>query len=245
MRLSASKISLYAECPLKYKFKYIDKIEKPQETIHLDLGIAVHAALELFNKELCPVEDVLQEFHNSFECQKDHYLHYKLYWMGINGLIKYLENVDYTPLETEKRFETTIEGIEVVGIIDAVLKRKGKIHVVDYKTSKNAYTRFQLDTSFQLALYFYAAKEMGINPEYIAYWIFLKDYDTLNGDIKLQRKKITTTQIERMKSILRITKQGIENQIFVPYVHDNCKWCEYKQECLEWPKKGGSDGPSR
>src|SRR5208282_6843867 len=45
--LSHSSISLYNECPQKYKFKYVDKIpEKPRH--FFSFGQSVHLALEFF-----------------------------------------------------------------------------------------------------------------------------------------------------------------------------------------------------
>src|SRR5882762_4436240 len=45
--LSHSSITLYQECPQKYKFKYIDKIpEKPKH--YFSYGQSVHLALEYF-----------------------------------------------------------------------------------------------------------------------------------------------------------------------------------------------------
>ncbi|MBL7197071.1 MAG: PD-(D/E)XK nuclease family protein [Candidatus Omnitrophica bacterium] len=43
--LSHSQITLYLQCPLKYKFKYIDGLkEKPRS--YLSFGKSVHGALE-------------------------------------------------------------------------------------------------------------------------------------------------------------------------------------------------------
>src|SRR5579863_7286493 len=45
--LSHSSISMYVECPQKYKFKYIDKLpEKPKS--FFSFGRSVHSALEFF-----------------------------------------------------------------------------------------------------------------------------------------------------------------------------------------------------
>ncbi len=68
--LSHSSISLFNECPQKYKFKYIDKIpEKPK--YFFSFGQSVHLALEYFyGPVLTPaapkapsLEDLLKHFH--------------------------------------------------------------------------------------------------------------------------------------------------------------------------------------
>ena len=49
---SFSQVQTYLQCPLKYKFRYVDKIvPEYEENLHLILGTEVHAALEwLYNQ---------------------------------------------------------------------------------------------------------------------------------------------------------------------------------------------------
>ena len=50
---SHSRISTFEQCPLKYKFQYIDKIKVEQEdTIETFLGSRVHETLEKLYKDL-------------------------------------------------------------------------------------------------------------------------------------------------------------------------------------------------
>jgi hypothetical protein len=49
---SFSQVQTYLQCPLKYKFRYVDKIVPEfEENLHLILGTEVHGALEwLYNQ---------------------------------------------------------------------------------------------------------------------------------------------------------------------------------------------------
>ena len=50
---SHSRLSTFEQCPLKFKFAYIDKIETEiEETIEAFLGSRVHEALEKLYKDL-------------------------------------------------------------------------------------------------------------------------------------------------------------------------------------------------
>lgn len=263
--LSASRLTLYSDCGLKYKFNYIDKLGKPAKSIHLAYGSAVHKGLEVLNlsllKEKAHIEDIFQayedEWHkelNSMGIEKD-FLMWKLYFHGLNTLSKYYENnLDYEVISAEQRFNVPIiypDGTEdkehsMSGIIDAIIKRKSNLIILDYKTAKEAFNRFKLNTSIQLAIYSYAVRYMlskglikGINKkkeDYIAYYMLLKDYDTLDGDIKLQQKKITDEHIKRMFYIIKQSKQGINNEIFLPNYSSLCHWCFTGNTLVSTPK---------
>lgn len=268
MQLSPSKITLYADCSLRWKFHYIDQIKKPVSSIHLVYGSAIHKALETLNLSLLNNEDLHLE--NAFQAYEDCWLEgieeqkirlnqytYTLYEMGLKALEKfYNESVDYEVIATEFPFEVPIvwpdrfkaiencENYTLRGIIDAIIKRKDKIIVVDYKTSKEKYNRFKLDSSIQLAIYAYAFRHMlseGAFPDIkhkkenaIAYHVFLKDYENLDGEITLQKKKITDSHLNRMFYIIAQTINGIENSVFIPNFQSTCKWCEFKKECLNF-----------
>lgn len=262
MKISASRITTYADCSLKYRFQYIDKLDKMKESVHLIYGSAIHEGLESLNISLknnnsFEIEDVLQSFHNSWnnelvlhKLENDFFVP-KLYTMGINTLIKFCNEMsDYEVLGTEFEFEVpikTISGNEytLYGLIDAIIKVKDQMLIVDYKTSKEPYKKFKLDTSIQLSIYSYAIRYLLDNKiinfntkkkkeDYIAYYILLKDYDTLSGDIKIQKKSITDKHKNRMFYIINQFINGIENNIFIPNYNSQCEWCEYKKECLEF-----------
>lgn len=266
MKISASRILTYTNCSLKYKFLYVDKINKFEENVHLIYGSCIHSALEHLNKQIksqtpYEIEDVLQVFEDEWTKQlmlygkeKDFFAP-KLYRMGLNCLIKFCsELVDYDVIGTEFKFDvpiikpdgTVIKNHSLYGLIDAIIKSKSQILVIDYKTSKDPYPRFKLDTSIQLAVYSYAVrhliKEGKLLPEnskktkedYIAYYVLLKDYDTLNGEIKIQKKAMTDKHFGRMFYIIDNFLRGIENNVYVPNYDSQCEMCDYKKECLEF-----------
>jgi len=264
--LSASSLSLYSDCSLKWKFRYIDKINKFEASIHLIYGSAIHKALEKLNLSLAhkknELEDVFQDFYDEWNKQiKDYNISpnkysNQLFEMGINALEKfYNEKVDYELIGAETKFKVPIiypdgkkdQEYELYGLIDAIVKRKNEIMIIDYKTSKESYNRFKLDTSLQLAIYAYAFRQMlkaGKFPnikkdieDYISYYVLIKDYDTLDGDIKMQRKKITDKHLNRMFYIIQTSIKGIKEGIFLPNYASMCNYCEFKQECLEFGGK--------
>ena len=45
---SHSRLNTFEQCPLKFKYKYLDKISEDKTTIESHLGSVVHATLEWF-----------------------------------------------------------------------------------------------------------------------------------------------------------------------------------------------------
>ena len=66
---SFSQIELYQQCPKKYQYKYVDKLETVFKTSpDLILGTSVHGALERLYQQVTVFkiptsEDVLTKFH--------------------------------------------------------------------------------------------------------------------------------------------------------------------------------------
>lgn len=49
---SYSRLSLFENCPLAYRYKYLDKVEMEPETIEAFMGKRVHEALEKLYRDL-------------------------------------------------------------------------------------------------------------------------------------------------------------------------------------------------
>jgi len=66
---SHSRLSCYEQCPQKFKFHYIDKVEtEEEETVEAFLGIRVHEALEKLYRDLQhQKENTLDELLSFFE----------------------------------------------------------------------------------------------------------------------------------------------------------------------------------
>ena len=261
-KISVSRIGLYADCSLKYKFRYVDKIEKPAVSVHLAYGSAIHSGLETINKALIAGEtidlsDVYQSFHSDYEKDlttmgiENDYYRWTLYEMGLRTLEKYFyELIDYEPIASEIEFDVPLiwpngekcETHTLHGLIDVILKRKNDLIIMDYKTSKEPYKKFKLDTSIQLGAYSYAFRQLlsqDLFPQlkkkkedYIAYCVILKNYDSEIVDIKTQRKAVTDVHIDRVLNIIQTVIMAEANEIFIPNFESSCNWCEYKKECL-------------
>ena len=70
-RISYSQISLYNECPLHWKLRYVDKLFISESSIHLIFGTAMHEVIQTYlevmyndsikNADLLPLEEMLRD----------------------------------------------------------------------------------------------------------------------------------------------------------------------------------------
>jgi len=234
LSLSASDLSLYLTCPLKYKFARVFGI--PQEpTINQRFGILIHNVLERFHKDPpAEGEDGLRQLNELFETgwrrtgfgATDDELQFRdrarealrLYWER--------ERVaEGEPVWLERKFDFKVGDHHVRGRVDRVDRLPdGDYELIDYKTGERK-TEAELDSDLQLALYRLAAREAwDIEAAFGSY------YYVLDGD------KVATPSraddAERVERTVLEVGAGILDQDFEPRPSPKvCGWCDYRLIC--------------
>ena len=234
LSLSASDLTLYLTCPLKYKFARVFGI--PQEpTINQRFGILMHNVLERFHKE--PPEegaDGLRVLMGLFEGgwrrtgfgSTDDELQYRD--RGREALRRYWERervAESEPVWLERKFDFKVADHHVRGRVDRVDRLPdGDYELIDYKTGERK-TEEDLDSDLQLALYRLAAREAwDIEAAYGSY------YYVLDGD-----KVAAPTRpddAERVERTVVNVGEGVLSQDFEPRPSPSvCSWCDYRLVC--------------
>jgi DNA helicase II / ATP-dependent DNA helicase PcrA len=234
LSLSASDLSLYLTCPLKYKFARVFGI--PQEpTINQRFGILFHNVLERFHKDPPPNEqEGLSRLHRLFAegwrrtgfGDSDDELQFRdrarealrLYWER--------ERLsEGEPVWLEKKFDFKVGDHHVRGRVDRVDRLPdGEYELIDYKTGERKSEK-DLDSDLQLALYRLAAREAwGIEAASGSY------YYVLDGE-----KVAAPTRpddAERVERTVLSVGEGILGQDFEPRPSPTvCSWCDYRLIC--------------
>ncbi|HEY6731593.1 MAG TPA: ATP-dependent DNA helicase [Solirubrobacterales bacterium] len=234
LSLSASDLTLYLTCPLKYKFARVFGI--PQEpTINQRFGILFHNVLERFHKEPPEnPEDGLRELNRLFEAgwrrtgfgSSDDELQFRD--RAREALRLYWENEresEGEPLWLEKKFDFKVGDHHVRGRVDRVDRLpNGDYELIDYKTGERKSAE-DLDDDLQLALYRMAAREAwGIEASTGSY------YYVLDGDkVAAPTKPDDAERVER--TVLQVG-EGILSQDFEPRPSPSvCSWCDYRLIC--------------
>jgi superfamily I DNA/RNA helicase/RecB family exonuclease len=234
LSLSASDLTLYLTCPLKYKFARVFGI--PQEpTINQRFGILFHNVLERFHKEPPANEhEGLRLLNRLFEQgwrrtgfrDSDDELQFRdrakealrLYWER--------ERVaEGEPVWLERKFDFKVGDHHVRGRVDRVDRLPdGDYELIDYKTGERK-SQEELADDLQLALYRIAAREAwGIEASTGSY------YYVLDGD-KVPAPT-NPDDAERVERTVLGVGEGILSQDFEPRPSPKvCSWCDYRLIC--------------
>ncbi len=243
---SHSKISTFEQCPLKFKFRYIDKIKPDfEQSIEAFLGTKVHDTLEwIYNhpqKENLKLDTIIQyyieQWQNTFipECKitKQELTAEDYFNKGVRFLINYYQKHfpfrDNT-IATEKKISLKINPYQphqIIGYIDRLVHHKETniFEVHDYKTGAIK-SQEDLDKDRQLALYALAIREefQEVNDVKLI-WHFL-DY---NQELTSER---TIEQLENLRNEISEKIKKIElAKEYPPIESALCNWCEYQSQC--------------
>jgi DNA helicase II / ATP-dependent DNA helicase PcrA len=234
LSLSASDLSLYLTCPLKYKFARVFGI--PQEpTINQRFGILIHNVLERFHKEPPEVEeDGLELLNHLFETgwrrtgfgSTDDELQFRdrarealrLYWER--------ERVaESEPVWLERKFDFKVGEHHVRGRVDRVDRLPdGDFELIDYKTGERK-TAAELESDLQLALYRLAAREAWDVEASTGSYYYVLDADKVAAPSK-------PDDAERVERTVLQVGEGILGQDFEPRPSPAvCGWCDYRLIC--------------
>ncbi len=242
---SHSRLGTFEQCPLKFKFHYIDKLETEiEQSVEAFLGSMVHEVLEklykdLMHQKLNSLKELIAYFNELWEKNwtegimivRDGYNEENYRKMGEKFITDYYNR--FKPFDqdktiaVEKRIVLEIaEGYKIQGYIDR-LSCEGDTYVIhDYKTSGSLMTQDYADKDRQLALYAIAVKELYKDCKKVKLmWHFLAfDKDVVSGR--------TDSQLEELKGeVVQLIKQIEKEKDFKSRMSALCDWCEFRPLC--------------
>jgi DNA helicase-2/ATP-dependent DNA helicase PcrA len=236
LALSATDITLYRTCPLKYKFARVFGI--PQETtINQRFGIVIHQVLERFHGHQTAAEGeaeagTLEHLMGLFAAawrrsgfgESDDELQFRE--KAIDALHRYHAREVASgshPRWVERKFDFRIGPHHLRGRVDRVDQLpSGGYELIDYKTGER---RASSGDDVQLALYRLGAQEAWqIDAELGSYWYVLEDERVPRAP--------ATDDAERVERTVLEVGTGIEGQDFEPRPsYEICSWCDYRLIC--------------
>lgn len=227
--LNYTKLKSYLDCPLSYKYKFIDR-KRPPLNANASLGLSLHNALDIyFRNNKTNLDDLLNAYIDNWVNAgfKTEQSQVEFYEKG-KKLLETFWNTDKQRrsevIYTEKNFEFNHGKWIVRGTIDRVDKTSdGKWELIDYKTGPEIKTQKELSKDFQLAIYAIGLKRnFDITPHYLS--IYFLAYD----------KKVTvsydkTTESEILKKIEDIGEEILKSD-FKPRTQ-YCPICPFNKMC--------------
>jgi putative RecB family exonuclease len=248
--LSASQINLYLLCSLKYRFQYLDELPKPFRPSALALGSSIHAALAWFHQQVqkgngITLEKVWKIFEADWYAQRiDTKILYdgsqteaSLNVIGKELLRVYLERPEKRVKGAEVSFTIPLKRpangeqlpVNLEGFIDLITADEA---IVEFKTSGQAMSSFDVDNHLQLTAYSYAYEALFQRPA-----TALRIVDL----VKAKKPKMVVLESVRTKAdhdrffwLAKAVLQGIRSRVFIPRTGFWCRDCEYTQPCRAW-----------
>ena len=245
---SHSRLTTFEQCPLKFKFQYIDKIRpEVKESIEAFLGQKIHNTLQWIYEEVAKsrifkLDEVLQYyisnwnagFHNEIRIVKQEFDAEHYFNLGIKFLLDYF--LKYSPFKdntiaTEKRIiiNLDLEGkYKLQGYIDRLVHHKDTniFEVHDYKTNGFLKSQEEIDKDRQLALYAIGIKDLFENVQDVHLI-----YHFLAFNQKILSKR-TEEQLKELKQeIIQLIDKIESTKEFNPNPGVLCKWCDFRGYC--------------
>ncbi len=243
---SISQLDKFEECPLQYKFVYVDRIKRYEESIEAFLGQRFHDAMEWLYKErafrVVPLEQVLEyyekgwakEWHAEIKINKkdrtgdDYRLmgrrfiedYYKRHYPFEEGKVLGLEKYIRFPLDAERRYNCK-------GIIDRlILAPDGSFEIHDYKTGSKLPDQTELDKDRQLALY-----QIGVQT----LWPSARDvrlvWHMVAFDVEMRSVRMPEALAALKRELQELIDKIEREREFPPQESALCGWCPYWDLC--------------
>lgn len=244
---SHSRLSTFEKCPLKYRYRYIDKIKRDTQGIEAFLGIRVHETLEKLYRDvgmerIPSLDELLSFYRERWEAGYSDRIaivkieygpgHYRS--IGERCLIDYYDR--YAPFDQERTLgleeRITLElgddhRYRLQGYIDRLARAGPGIYEIhDYKTSSSLPAERDLRVDRQLSFYQMAVeKRFPDVREVRLIWHYLAFDQELHSS--RTREQLSSQSTAAMRLIDRIEAQTE----FPPHESPLCRWCEYRDIC--------------
>jgi DNA helicase-2/ATP-dependent DNA helicase PcrA len=238
LRLSASAIEDYEDCPLKFKFGHYLKIPTGPQAA-LTFGNIMHRSVRHYFELRAKGEASFQAVKGFYESSwrkagfEDEYQEQAYKQAGLEQLRAFVEKQDSNetlPLSMESSFALDLGEVWLEGRIDQISplvprarEGEGAVELVDYKTGKPR-SQKDADKSLQLSVYALAAQEqMKLRPVRLTFY-----YLTNNESVHTVR---TEQDLKAVKTEI-LTVAGLIRQNHFPAAPGFvCKFCDYQSIC--------------
>ncbi|HQP25891.1 MAG TPA: PD-(D/E)XK nuclease family protein [Smithellaceae bacterium] len=247
---SNSRLSTFEQCPLKYKYQYLDKIKvEVAKTAEAFMGSRVHDALEKLYRDLRlqkhnSLEELLAYYNDQWaknwtddikivrkEYTAENYrktgekcvADYYNRFAPFSERVLGIETEEYVNLDPEGKYKWNVrmDRLDYLG--------DGRYEIHDYKTAGTLPKQEHMDEDRQLALYslwvtqnFKDAKRVELVWHYLVF----------DRDLRSER---TAAQLEALRrETLENVKKAVCAKEFPANESNLCNWCEYQFMCPKW-----------
>ena len=243
---SHSRLSTFEQCRLKYRYTYIDRLPREEESIEAFLGQRFHEAMEKLYGELAfrvaTADDLKAFFNAAWEKNFGAHVHivkrgrgpedYRV--IGLRAIDDYCRRYapfdDARTLGVERRLIVDLDASgerRVQCYLDRIAERPdGVIEIHDYKTSAALPTQAQLDRDRQLGLYEIAVRSAW--PETKAVEL-VWHYVAFDREMRSRRTPEELAELRRSTAALIGEVEACRE--FPPTESALCPYCSFQDIC--------------
>jgi putative RecB family exonuclease len=251
--VSWSALSTYRNCPLKYKFRYVDGLPEESVSSALVFGTGIHSAVEQHYQSILsgdpkPDLDALMFAYRSAWLPHDpDALQFgstetraSLDTLASKMLTAFLNSTAASVQGRVLGVEEEIRGMLVEGVpdlygrVDLLTEDSDSLIITDIKTSRGKWSQEQVeDSGEQLLLYSHLASE--ISPGKKIATRFLVITKTKEPVVEEHVRGVEPGNVKRTLAGVERVWRAIESGVFYPAPSTmNCSSCGYRAACRAW-----------
>lgn len=245
--LSPSSIAAFKECPLAFRFSYLERLPEPPSA-PASKGTLVHKALELLmcrppddrtiDAALADLDRARAEFttdpeFSQLDLSEEEWAKFH---SDADALVrKYFELEDPTavrPIGLELKLEARVGNARLRGVIDRLeLDDDGELVITDYKTGGVPSERFEGKSLSGVHIYALLCEQMlGRRPARVQLY-YLQKPEMIIAEASDQ----TVTGVERRTTALwTAIERACTRDDFRPHRSRLCDWCAFQAYCPEF-----------
>jgi putative RecB family exonuclease len=254
---SHSRLQALADCPRRYRLRYVDRIVEAFQTVEAFVGSLVHEALqwaymERESRSAPSADDVLERYDSAWRSRMG---------PGIRVVVDGRRPEEYREegaamlrrhvagtfaadrmetLAVEPKVELQVRGAAYVGYVDRLARANGMLHVIDYKTGRSVPDSIEA-AGLQARGYGVAVLErhggleVGIRYEYLRQGRVLEE--TFPRSASAAVAEAIGVRIEAAQAAERAGD-------FPARPGPLCRWCGYRDTCDASPFRLLVPGPA-
>jgi RecB family exonuclease len=232
VRLSYSKLNTYRQCPLRYRFTYVDRLPRRPRRLFKASRRIHHALMRwlTYARGGTPRwEDVLAAYDSAWGVLQDPTLaDSREYHEGLEILRGFHEANQERPCRAvllEHRFTVPIGSHLLTGAMDRVDATDSGYEIIDYKLDRELRTQEVVDSDLQLGLYQVGLQEgQGIRPEALTLYFLRHNIQrtTLRGPAETK---------ELARWVIHTGDEIARERHWKPCVGEQCGGCDFRSFC--------------
>ena len=257
-RLSPSKINAFRDCPQHFAFRYVDRLEEPQDP-YLFRGSLVHAVCER-HFDLPPAQrtpaNAVELLYRLWELYADSDDELGALFSDAEAVTAWLLSSErllatwfrleapgaIPEAQREVFVKTEGEDLVLAGFIDRLDQLPdGTWRITDYKTGPAPGPLWERGAFFQLRFYaMVAAQSLGITVSKLRLVHLAGDGEILEMDFDDDGVAAVSKQVDGLAEAMR---RSFEAEQWRTNVGRRCDWCSFKQRCPAWAEQPADAEP--